>query len=173
MNLIITCQRNLEEPTILEIQNILERFGDTDAIIDKTIFSGIIQIETKIDSMNVLDCFKDLIEDEPWLIKYCSRIIPIQEECESKLDHITDRVNSLSSIIKKNETYRITVEKRQSSLHTKDIISEIADSLPNKVSLENSDWEIIIQVLRDRTGISIMPPNSILSVDRQKRVELD
>ena len=173
MNLIITCQRNLEEPTILEIQNILERFGDTDAIIDKTIFSGIIQIETKIDSMNVLDGFKNLIEDEPWLIKYCSRIIPIQEECESKLDHITDKVNSLSSIIKKNETYRITVEKRQSSLHTKDIISEIADSLPNKVSLENSDWEIIIQVLRDRTGISIMPPNSILSVDRQKRVELD
>jgi len=173
MNLIITCQRNLEEPTILEIQNILERFGDTDAIIDKTIFSGIIQIETKLDSMNVLDGFKDLIEDEPWLIKYCSRIIPIQEECESKLDHITDKVNSLSSIIKKNETYRITVEKRQSSLHTKDIISKIADSLSNKVSLENSDWEIIIQVLRNRTGISIIPPNSILSVDRQKRVELD
>ena len=173
MNLIITCQRNLEEPTILEIQNILERFGDTDAIIDKTIFSGIIQIETKIDSMNVLDGFKDLIEDEPWLIKYCSRIIPIQEECESKLDHITDKVNSLSSIIKKNETYRITVEKRQSSLHTKDIISKIADSLSNKVSLENSDWEIIIQVLRDRTGISIIPPNSILSVHKQKRIELD
>ena len=35
MNLIITCQRNLEEPTILEIQNILERFGDSDAIIEK------------------------------------------------------------------------------------------------------------------------------------------
>ena len=173
MNLIITCQRNLEEPTILEIQNILERFGDADAIIEKTIFSGIIQIETKLDSMNVLDGFKDLIEEEPWLIKYCSRIIPIQEECESKLEHITDKVNSLSSIIKKNETYRITVEKRQSSLHTKDIISKIADSLSNKVSLENSDWEIIIQVLRDRTGISIIPPNSILSVHKQKRIELD
>ena len=173
MNLIITCQRNLEEPTILEIQNILERFGDADAIIEKTIFSGIIQIETKLDSMNVLDGFKDLIEEEPWLIKYCSRIIPIQEECESKLEHITDKVNSLSSIIKKNETYRITVEKRQSSLHTKDIISKIADSISNKVSLENSDWEIIIQVLRDRTGISIIPPNSILSVHKQKRIELD
>ena len=41
------------------------------------------------------------------------------------------------------------------------------------VLLENSDWEIIIQVLRNKTGISIIPPNSILSVDRQKRVELD
>ena len=79
----------------------------------------------------------------------------------------------LSYIIKKNDTYRITVEKRQSSLHTSEIISNIADSLSNKVSLENSDWEIIIQVLRNKTGISIIPPNTILSVNRQKRVELD
>ena len=173
MNLIITCQRNLEESTILEIQNILERFGDIDAIIEKTVFSGIIQIQTNLDIMKILDGFKDIIEDEPWLIKYCSRVIPIQEECESGLDEIRDKVISLSHVIKKNETYRITVEKRQSSLHTKDIISEIADSLSNKVSLDNSDWEIIIQVLRNKTGISIIPTNSILSVDKQKRIELD
>ena len=173
MNLIITCQRNLEEPTILEIQNILERFGDSDAIIEKTIFSGIIEVETKLDNMKILDDFKEIIEDEPWLIKYCSRIIPIQDECESKLDKIKEKVINLSHNIKKNETYRITVEKRQSSLHTKDIISKIADSLSNKVSLDNSDWEIVIQVLRNKTGISIIPPNSILSVDRQKRIELD
>ena len=173
MNLIITCQRNLEEPTILEIQNMLERFGDTEPIVEKTIFSGIIQVESKLDIMRVLENFKEIIEDEPWLIKYCSRIIPIQEECESRLDEITNKVIKLSYIIKKNETYRITVEKRQSSLHTSEIISKIADSLSNKVLLENSDWEIIIQVLRNKTGISIIPPNSILSVDRQKRVELD
>ena len=173
MNLIITCQRNLEEPTILEIQNILERFGDTNTTIEKTSFSGIIQVETGLDIMQVLENFKEIIEDEPWLIKYCSRIIPIQDECESKLDKIKDKVINLSHIIKKNDTYRITIEKRQSSLHTKDIISEIADSLPNKVSLENSDWEIIVQVLRNKTGVSIIPPNSILSVDREKRIELD
>ena len=173
MNLIITCQRNLEEPTILEIQNMLERFGDTEPIVEKTSFSGIIQVETKLDIMRVLENFKEIIEDEPWLIKYCSRIIPIQVESESTLDDIRDKVKGLSEIIKKNDTYRITVEKRQSSLHTSEIISKIADSLSNKVLLENSDWEIIIQVLRNKTGISIIPPNSILSVDRHKRVELD
>ena len=82
-------------------------------------------------------------------------------------------MNGLTEVIKENDTYRITVEKRQSSLHTSEIISNIADSLSNKVSLENSDWEIIIQVLRNKTGISIIPPNTILSVNRQKRVELD
>ena len=173
MNLIITCQRNLESLTILEIQNILERFGDKDAIIKKTIFSGIIEVETRLDAMEILDNFRIIIEDEPWLVKYCSRIIPIQAECESKLDEIRDEVISLSHIIKKNETYRISVEKQQSSLHTKDIISNIANSLSNKVSLENSDWEIIIQVLRDKTGISIIPLNSILSVGKEKRIESD
>ena len=173
MNLIITCQRNLEALTILEIQNILERFGDKDAMIKKTIFSGIIEVESRLDAMEILDHFREIIEDEPWLIKYCSRVIPIQAECESKLDMIKDEVISLSHIIKKNDTYRISVEKRQSSLHTKDIISNIANSLSNKVSLENSDWEIIIEVLRDKTGISITPLNSILSVNREKRVALD
>ena len=173
MNLIITCQRNLEDPTILEAQNMLERFGDVDAIIEKTVFSGIIQVQTSLNNIKVLDDFRELIDDEPWLIKYCSRIIPIQAECESKLDEITSKAIELSHVMKKDQTYRITIEKRHSSLHTKDIISNIADSISNKVSLENSDWEIIVQVLRDKTGISVIPPDTILSVDRQKRVELD
>ena len=173
MNLIITCQRNLEDPTILEIQNMLERFGDVDAIIEKTIFSGIIQVQTSLDNIEVIKNFKEIIDDEPWLIKYCSRIIPIQKECESKLEEITNIAVELSEIMKEDETYRITIEKRHSSLRTKEIISNIAASISNKVLLENSDWEIVVQVLRDKTGISIIPPNTILSVDKQKRVELD
>ena len=117
MNLIITCQRNLEDSTILETQNMLDRFGDSSAVIEKTVFSGIIQVETSLDNIKVLDNFRELIGDEPWLIKYCSRIIPIQKECESKLDEIVNAVIELAHVMKENETYRITVEKRHSSLH--------------------------------------------------------
>ena len=173
MNLIITCQRNLEDPTILEIQNMLERFGDVDAIIEKTVFSGIIQVQTSLDNIEVINNFKEIIDDEPWLIKYCSRIIPIQKECESKLEEITNVAIELSYVMKNDETYRITIEKRHSSLQTKEIISNIANSISNKVLLENSDWEIVVQVLRNKTGISVIPPNTILSVNKQKRVELD
>ncbi len=173
MNLIITCQRNLEDPTILEIQNMLERFGDVDAIIEKTVFSGIIQVQTSLDNIEVIKNFKEIIDDEPWLIKYCSRIIPIQKECESKLEEITNVAIELSYVMKNDETYRITIEKRHSSLQTKEIISNIANSISNKVLLENSDWEIVVQVLRNKTGISVIPPNTILSVNKQKRVELD
>jgi len=173
MNIIITCQRNLENPTISEIQNLLERFGDENAMVEKTVFSGIIQVQTSLDNIKILENFKEIIEEEPWLVRYCSRIIPIQKECESKLEEITNTAIELSHRMKDNETYRITIEKRHSSLHTKEIISNIADSISNKVSLENSDWEIVVQILRNRTGISVIPLDTILSVEKQKRVKLD
>jgi len=57
MNLIITCQRNLEDPAMLEAQNMLERFGDKEALIEKTLFSGIILVKTSLDNIKVLDNF--------------------------------------------------------------------------------------------------------------------
>ena len=103
MNLIITCQRNLEDPTMLEIQNILERLGDSKSVVQKTVFSGIIEVETELEIMQVLQDFRKIIDDEPWLIKYCSRLIPIEETCESKLDEIKNKIVSLSDKIKKND----------------------------------------------------------------------
>ena len=62
MNLIITCQRNLEDPTMLEIQNILERLGDSKPVVQKTVFSGIIEVETELDIMQVLQDFRKIID---------------------------------------------------------------------------------------------------------------
>ena len=61
MNLIITCQRNLEDPAMLEIQNILERLGDSKPVVQKTVFSGIIEVETELDSIQVLQDFRKII----------------------------------------------------------------------------------------------------------------
>ena len=63
---------------MLEIQNILERLGDSKPVVQKTVFSGIIEVETELDIMQVLQDFRKIIDDEPWLIKYCSRLIPIE-----------------------------------------------------------------------------------------------
>ena len=48
--------------------------------------------------------------------------------------------------------------------------SNIANLLSNSVSLEIPDWEIIIQILGNETGISVMPANSILSISKIKRL---
>ena len=88
---------------------------------------------------------------------------------ESRLDVIKQEIGKLLNVINPNDTFRITVEKRNSSLSTTKIISEIGKIIPNKVSLEKPDWEILVEILGDRTGIGVLPKNSILSVQKIKR----
>lgn len=172
MNLIVTCQRNLEDQTIDEISNFLDEFGDSNPKISKTEFPGILQIDTSVDSIDIIIRIRKMISEEPWLIRFCSRLIPIQKECKSDLNLITDKIEKMISCMKENESYRITIEKRNSQIKSKEIISKIANLIPNKVSLEHPDWEIIIQVMGKITGLGILPKNSILSVNREKRLDL-
>ena len=150
MKLIITCQRNLEKQTIDEVSTFLDEFGDPNS-----------KVITKI---------RKKISEEPWLIRFCSRLIPIQRECESNLKTISDEIGKMTSCMNMEQSYRITIEKRDSQMKSKDIVSQIADLIPNKVSLENPDCEIVIQVMGETTGIGILPKNSILSVNREKRL---
>ena len=87
------------------------------------------------------------------------------------MESIKENVKKMISCIMENQSYRITIEKRDSTLKSKEVISEIADLIPNKVSLEHSDWEIIIQIMSKITGISILPRNSILSISKEKRFD--
>ena len=75
----------------------------------------------------------------------------------------------LLNVINPNDTFRITIENRNSSLSTSEIISEIGEIIPNKVSLEKPDWEILVEILGGKTGIAVLPKNSILSVQKIKR----
>ncbi len=171
MNFIITCQRNLEDETIQEIQALFDEFGDSSLEVKKTKFSGIVEVSTHLEIFEVIKKIREKISEEPWSIRFCSRIIPIQKQCDSEMESIKENVKKMISCIMENQSYRITIEKRDSTLKSKEVISEIADLIPNKVSLEHSDWEIIIQIMSKITGISILPRNSILSISKEKRFD--
>ena len=73
------------------------------------------------------------------------------------------------STIQPQDTYRITVEKRHSEISTNEIITEIADKIKNKVSLEKFDWIVLIEILGKRTGIAILKEDNIISTQKVKR----
>ena len=169
MNLIITCARHLEPETRDELNDILEDFGDSDAQISITSMSGILTAETKLDPIEIVRKIKEMVLDEPWSIRYCLRIIPIQKIIESKMGEIEEAISSMSQEILDGETYRISIEKRNSDLSSKEIITKIADRIKNKVSLEFADKIILIEVLGNKTGISILKKSDVLSIEKTKR----
>jgi tRNA acetyltransferase TAN1 len=169
MNLIITCARHLEPETQEELTDILREFGDPEAIVSITKMSGILTAETNLDPIEIVRKIKDMILDEPWSIRYCLRIIPIQKVIETTIEEIEKTATEMSEQIAEGETYRISIEKRNSEVSSQEIISKIANKIKNKVSLEYADKIILIEILGNKTGLSILKKSDVLSIEKTKR----
>ena len=170
MNLIITCARSLESETKNEIKKILDELGDQEPEILNVGMRGILMVNTVIEPSKIIDYVKNKMIEEPWLIRYCLRIIPIQMITETEIDKIKQNVIKLKDTIQKNDSYRITIEKRNTSISSNEIITEIAKIFPNKVSLNQPDWIILIEILGNETGISILKNDGMFSLDKAKRM---
>ena len=170
MNLIITCARSLESETKNEISKILDELGDQEPEILNVGMRGILMVNTTIEPSKIIDYVKNKMIEEPWLIRYCLRIIPIQMITETEIDKIKQNVIKLKDTIQKNDSYRITIEKRNTSISSNEIITEIAKIFPNKVSLNEPDLIVLIEILGDKTGISILKDSELFSLDKSKRM---
>ena len=148
---------------------ILEKLGDSEPTIIITNMSGILTAETKLDPIEVVKKIKEMLLDEPWCIRYCLRIIPIQKIIETKIESIEEGVTDLIKLISNGESYRISIEKRNSNISSQELISRVAKKIENKVSLEFPDKIILIEILGNKTGIAIVKKEDILSVEKTKR----
>ena len=169
MNLIITCARHLEEDTEEELRDILDELGDSEIEVSISDMSGILTAQTKLDPIEVVKKMKEMLLDQPWSIRYCLRIIPIQKVIETKIEMIEKAISNISNQILDGETYRILIEKRNSDISSKEIITKIAHEIKNKVSLDFPDKIILIEILGGMTGISILKEADMLSIEKTKR----
>jgi len=169
LNLIITCARHLETETKEEMSRFLEEFGDSEPQISITEMSGILTAKTNLDPVEVVKKIREIIDDEPWSVRYCLRIIPIQKLTNTGIDEIEQAVDDVTNQISEGETYRISIEKRNSNISSQDLITKVAHKIKNKVSLEHPDKIIQIEILGGKTGISILKKEDILSVEKTKR----
>lgn len=169
MNLIITCPRHFEEEASEEIKRILIELGDQEPKIIISSMPGILTGITSLNPIESIEKIREKILDEPWSIRYCLRIIPIQGVCKTNIKEIEDEILKKIGVIKSEDSYRITIEKRNSKVSSDEIISKIAKNISNKVSLDSPDWVILIEIIGDEAGVSVIRNNNILSVEKTKR----
>ena len=169
MNLLITCARNLESETENEISKILTESGDREPEIYKSDMRGILFVNTSVETSKIIDYVKGKIKDEPWSVRYCLRMIPIQLECDTDIEKIKQNIQKLKKIIQKNDSYRITIEKRNSDISSQEMITDIAGLFSNKVSLDVPDWVVLIEIFGNKTGMSILRNDGIFSLEKSKR----
>jgi tRNA acetyltransferase TAN1 len=168
-NLIITTLRGLESQLCSETEYLLtEELGETEPIIEKSEIRGLIVAKISLDPLKVVRKLRAIIHEYPYKIRYALRIIPIQKVIVTNLEEIRQVSTDFTRLIPEKSTFRITVEKRYTSIHTKDFIEAAASTVKRKVDLVNPDFILLIEVLGDLTGISLIKPKDILAVTKEK-----
>jgi tRNA acetyltransferase TAN1 len=168
-NLLATTARGNERAMVNEILYLLkDQLGDTDAQASKTKIRGLIIAKTTQNPCEVIEKFHAILLERPYEFRYALRIVPIQRVVPTDLAEIKKATEEFTARIGENQTFRVTVEKRFTELHSKDIIDAAVGDVKRRVDLRNPDLILQIEVVGAFTGISLLRPNDILAVVKEK-----
>jgi tRNA acetyltransferase TAN1 len=167
-NLLVTTSRGYESYARGELQNLFEKIGDDAPTVERTGISGLIAVKSVLNPFEVIEQFRRILHERPYEFRYTLRIIPIERVVRTDLNEIERAVAELGSKIREKETFRFTVEKRFTGIHSREIIERAAANVKRKVDLANPDKIILIEVVGDLTGLSLIKPEDVLSVLKEK-----
>ena len=168
-NLLATTSRGNERPMCNELLYLLkEELGDVQAETSKTKIRGLIVAKTTLDPCDVIEKFRAILKERAYEFRYALRILPIERVVSTDLEEIKRVSQELATRIGEQETFRVTVEKRFTTLHSKDLIEAAAGDIKRKANLENPDKILLVEVLGALTGVSLLKPSEILAVVKEK-----
>lgn len=167
-NLVFSTSRFREEEAQDEILDLLDMFGDPEAEAEITEVKGLLLAQTALDPFAVVDKLKELVASEPWQVRYILRVLPIEAVVPTELDAIRQAAKELAAKIGK-DSFRITVEKRHSPLESIEVIKAIAGEIESKVDLQNPGWIVLVEVVGNQTGVSVIRPDQVFSSVVEKR----
>ena len=167
-NLLATTSRGNEGDACSELWYLLGQIGDSAPTVDKTGVTGLVAAKTAFNPFEIIEKFRKILHERPYEFRYTLRIIPIEKVVRTDLGEIQRAATELNSKIGENETFRVTVEKRFTETPTRDLIEAAAANIERKVDLNKPDKILIIEVIGGLTGISVIKPDDILYVMKEK-----
>jgi len=168
-NLLVSTPRGMEHDACSELWFLLGEIGDERAEVETTPVKGLICAKTALDPFEVIRRFRELLAERPEEFRVIQRVIPIERVVRTDLAEIARAAQELASAkIGAGEKFRITVEKRHTELGTMDIIKAAAEGIDRPVDLKHPDKIVLIEVVGALTGISVIEPDDILSVPKER-----
>ena len=169
-NLMVSTSRGNEKNTCSEMWYLLGEVGDRGSNIETTPVIGLVVAKTKLDPIKAIQGLRELFRQRPWEFKYTLKIVPIQRVLPAQISEIQNGAVTIASEIAQNEKFRITIEKRHTSLSSKVIIDTVAKKIDRVVELETPDKILLIEIIGELAGLAVITPTDILSIEREKRI---
>lgn len=169
-NLLVTHDMRSIKESREEVLRALSRVGEEKTQLLKSEARGILLIVTSLNPREITRKLTQLCKEAPENFWYTYNYVPIDVWVSSELEEIEENVKKLAENIKKNETWRITINKRfYDKYHTQEIIEALAKHVNGgKVDLKNPQKTIQIEIIGKQAGISLLEPGDIFSVSKTR-----
>jgi len=167
-NLLATTMRGNERQMCYELAYLLKEAGDPEPTVGKTGIRGVIVAKTALNPIEAIDKFRSTLQERPYEFRYALRILPIEKVIRTDLEEVKRVATEFAAKIGENETFRVTGEKRFTSIHSQEFIEAAATGIQNKADLENPNKILLIEVLGGLTGMALIKSTDILAVIKEK-----
>jgi tRNA acetyltransferase TAN1 len=164
----VTSAKGLEARASAEFKEIALLSGIRKLTIDRSAYDGVIEVGVE-NPKALMSFITEFVRSEPFKVRYIMRIIPVDKVVDTKLEGIVRVVKELAPAIGPGETFRITIEARDSPYKEKELIGAIADAVDRKVNLESPDKVVLLQIFGEYAGVSVISPQDIISIQKLKR----
>ena len=164
----MTSAKGLEARASAEFKEIALLSGIRKLTLDRSAYDGVIEVDVE-NPKALMSFITEFVRSEPFKVRYIMRIIPVDRVVDTKLDDIISAVKGLAPAIGPGETFRITIEARDSPYKDRELIDAIADAVDRKVNLESPDKVVLLQIFGEYAGVSVISPHDIVSIQKLKR----
>jgi len=165
-NLLVACPRDRERAARSELQYFIgDLLEDPELKVSRTHISGLLTCKTSLDPFEVVSKLRDFALENPYQFRFAIKFTPIEVCVDSDIESIKEATRSLLHKIGKDETFRVTVRRRHTDLENMDVVVAVASEIDREVNLDNPDKTVLVEIVSDTTGVSVLNDESdILSI---------
>ncbi len=165
-NLLVACPRDRERAAISEIRYFIgDLMEDSELKVHKTHISGLLTCKTSLDPFEVVQKLREYALENPYQFRFAIRFTPVERCVESDIEAIKGATRNLLKKIGEDETFRVTVRRRHTDLENMAVVVAVASEINRKVNLDNPDKIVLVEIVSDTTGISILDDETdVLSI---------
>ncbi len=138
---------------------------DSDLKVSYTNISGLLACKTSLDPFYVIHKLREFALENAYQFRFAIRFTPLEECVDSRIEDIVEATKRLLPKIREDETFRVTVRRRQTELENMDVVTAVAAEIPRQVNLDSPDKTMLVEIVGEWTGLSVVSEDEdILSI---------
>lgn len=167
-NLLVTFDPNKHISAKAEVERLLRDVNDR-AQVEESKIQGIFKVAVS-DPKATVRKLTEVCKNNPERFTRTFRWTPVDRWCHTDVGEMQAIVRDLASSIGENESWKMTIEKRQCSEHERELITKLTSVIDKaNVNLSDPDRIIKVDILGNETGISLLHRDELLSVSNYRR----